>query len=213
MRTRIKICGLTDPSEAALLKEIGADYAGMVLFFEKSRRCVSLDRAGDILAALDPGILPVAVMVSPGPAQVEAACRAGFAILQVHGELTKEALEAATRPIWKAFNGADAALSPAYGEMDQVEAFVFDAAEPGSGKTFDWESLGEIGDPGRPFLLAGGLGPENVQEAVRRVRPFGVDVSSGVEYRNKKGKDPELVRAFAKAVRAADRESSGESDL
>ena len=213
MRTKIKICGLTDPAEAALLGEIRADYAGMVLFYKKSRRCISPDLAGQIIKALDPGILPVAVMVSPDPDQVAEACRTGFAILQIHGELTLQALEAASVPVWKAFNGSDMDLAPAFSGSRQIEAFVFDAALPGSGKTFDWDRLRRMPDPGRPFFLAGGLGPENVREAVLGVRPFGVDVSSGVEYRDGKGKDPERVRAFAGAVRAADRFLNERGDL
>lgn len=213
MTTKIKICGLTDPAEAALLGEVRADYAGMVLFFEKSRRCISTDRARQIIKALDPGILPVAVMVSPDPDQVREACRAGFAILQIHGELTMQALEAASVPVWKAFNGSDMDLAPSFGKDHKVTACVFDAALPGSGKTFDWDRLKGMQDPGRPFFLAGGLDPENVRQAILEVRPFGVDVSSGVEYRGRQGKDPERVRAFAGAVREADSFLNEESAL
>lgn len=210
MNTKIKICGLTDPSEAAYLKEIGADYAGMVLFFPSSRRCIGTERAGEIIKALDGAVRPVAVMVSPSPDQVREACLAGFSILQIHGLLTEEALCASTVPVWKAFNGRDMDQAGDLPEDPRITAYVFDAALPGSGKSFDWGLLKKLPSPGRPFLLAGGLCPENAEEAVLRVRPFGVDVSSGVEYKDKKGKDPERIRAFASAVRAADRLLTGE---
>lgn len=210
MSTKIKICGLTDPSEAEYLREINADYAGMVLFFPSSRRCIDTDRARDIIKALGGDALPVAVMVSPSPEQVREACRTGFSILQIHSALTEEALAAASVPVWKAFNGRDMEEAEKLGEDPRIAAFVFDAALPGSGKRFDWDLLRKMPSPGKPFLLAGGLCAENVQEAVLRVRPFGVDVSSGVEYKDQKGKDPERIRAFASAVRAADRLLSGE---
>lgn len=210
MNTKIKICGLTDPSEAAPLLEIGADFAGMVLFFPESRRCIDTQKAGEIIRALEGRTAPAAVMVSPSPDQVREACGTGFSILQIHGFLSEEALSAASVPVWKAFNVKDMDQRLKYREDPRVEAFVFDAALPGSGKRFDWDLLKDLPDPGKPFFLAGGLDETNVGEAVLRVRPFGVDVSSGVEYKDRKGKDPRRIRAFASAVRAADRLVMGE---
>lgn len=210
MSTKIKICGLTDPAEAAYLREVGADYAGMVLFFPSSRRCIDTERAREIIRSLGGAVVPAAVMVSPSPDQVREACKAGFSILQIHGDLTEEALLAARVPVWKAFNGKDMDKALEYREDPRVAAFVFDAALPGSGKSFDWDLLKNMPDPGKPFFLAGGLDADNAREAILRVRPFGVDVSSGVEYKDRKGKDPARIRAFASAVRAADRLLSGE---
>lgn len=210
MSTKIKICGLTDPSEAAYVREVNADYAGMVLFFPSSRRCIDTEKAGNIIKALGGSVLPVAVMVSPSPDQIREACRAGFSILQIHGLLSEEALKASAVPVWKAFNGRDMDQAERFREDPRITAFVFDAALPGSGESFDWDLLKKMPPPGKPFFLAGGLSGENAEEAVLRVRPFGVDVSSGVEYKDKKGKDPERIRAFASAVRAADRLLSGE---
>lgn len=210
MSTKIKICGLTDPSEAAYLREIGADYGGMVLFFPASRRCIDTERAARIIEALGSAVLPAAVMVSPSPDQVREACGCGFSLLQIHGRLTEETLAASTVPVWKAFNGRDMDRADRFSGDPRIEAFVFDAALPGSGKSFDWDLLKDVSFNGKPFFLAGGLSPENAGDAILRVRPFGVDVSSGVEYKDQKGKDPEKIRAFASAVRAADRLLSGE---
>ena len=90
----------------------------------------------------------------------------------------------------------------------RIFAYLFDAAAPGSGKSFDWSCLAHISAQGRKFILAGGLHPFNVGEAIRQVHPWMVDVSSGVEYDDKKGKDPVKIQAFIEAVKEADEKSS-----
>ncbi len=212
---RIKICGITRPEEAAMLSRAGADYAGFV-FYEKSRRNITLEDALRIKEMLPPSIKAVAVTVSPTPEQVSEICRAGFYALQVHAEFSDEAAGACDIPIWRAWNieSAEAAISRGSGfadpdvgdglpaEMPGIEAYVLDAANFGSGKAFDWSGAEKVRGMlrGRRLVLAGGLTPENVAEGIRLFSPDVVDVSSGVE-RPGGGKDEEKIMRFVREVR------------
>ena len=167
--TQIKICGFTDPKEAAFVCYPDVSYMGMVLFFEKSKRSISLETAKAVLRAADPRIKKVAVVVSPSPAQAEEIEKAGFDYMQEE-------------------------------EDPRICAHLFDAAEPGSGKAFDWKRLAEKKRK-KPWFLAGGLTAENVGRAISLIHPDVVDVSSGVEYTDRKGKDPEKIAAFIQAVK------------
>ncbi|MCM1100197.1 MAG: phosphoribosylanthranilate isomerase [Clostridium sp.] len=199
---RIKICGLTDVREAEYLNKNQVDYAGIVLFYEKSKRNMCIEEAKPILSALSPGIQKVAVMVSPTESQVRQAAEAGFDLAQVHGELHDGVTD--VLPVWKAFNMSDMNRLDLYRRDPGVTGYVFDAWEPGSGKPCDWNMLRELSrDAGKLFMLAGGLRAENVADAIRFVRPDGVDVSSGVEYADRPGKDPERVDAFVASVRGS----------
>lgn len=206
MRTRIKICGLTSPEEAAFLPPDQVDYAGMVLFYPKSRRNITIEKAREIMKALPPEIKKTAVTVSPTLEQVKLIEEAGFDVLQIHGHLVEEIPEEADIPIIRAVNVKDRV--PVMESYPRIFAYLFDAAAPGSGKSFDWSSLEQIPAEGRKFILAGGLHPCNVGEAIRQVHPWMVDVSSGVEYDDKKGKDPVKIQAFIEAVKEADEKSS-----
>lgn len=199
---QIKICGLTTPTEAMMLNKHQVDYAGMVLFFPKSKRNISIDRAKEIIEVLDPSIKKVAVVVSPDAGQVKEIEAAGFDYIQIHGTLDSQLLPQIHLPILKAFNVEDMDQYPCYHSCPQVAGYVFDGTEPGSGKTFDWELVSAIPRDEKLLLLAGGLHPGNVGEAIVRVQPDGVDVSSGVEYADQPGKDPERVAQFVEAVRA-----------
>jgi phosphoribosylanthranilate isomerase len=213
----IKICGLTRPEEAAYLNEAGADYAGFV-FFEKSKRNVTIQQAQEVIAELDEHIRPVAVTVSPEVTSVQRLAQAGFSILQIHGELTREVLEEAKLPIWYAVNIAKeeelAARTAFLQNLPQhlsakIEAIVVDGAEYGSGKTFDWQKSKRLKKAGaqsppdlfqhRRFVLAGGLHAGNVQEGIALFAPDVVDVSSGVE--GKSGKDKKLICDFIRKAR------------
>ncbi len=213
MSTKIKICGLTKPEEAAYLNEIHADFAGMVVFFPKSKRNISLEQAKKIKAMLDPYIKTVAVTVSPTMKQIREISDAGFDLIQIHkdpAELIQKTSDAVheftdkvSLPILKAFNVSDIDDYALWRNCPNVAGFVFDAAEPGSGKVFDWTLLQSIPRNEKLFMLAGGLTAENVSAAIFTLHPDGVDVSSGVEYTNLSsalGKDPTKIRAFAKAV-------------
>ncbi len=202
MKVLMKICGLTAPLEALWAAEAGADLAGMVLFFPKSKRNIDIEQAKTIVASLPETIRSVAVTVAPTPKQAKAIQEAGFDYIQIHGELRADTQAAITMPILKAFNVSDLADYDRYHDDPQIAGYVFDAAAPGSGKAFDWRMLEKIPRDGKMMLLAGGLSAENVAEAVAFVKPDGVDVSSGVEYTDgRPGKDRGRIMAFAKALR------------
>lgn len=201
--TKVKICGLTSPAEARYLNENHVDFAGMVLFFPKSKRNISIEQAMEIMVALDASIKRVAVVVSPSIEQVRQIEAAGFDYVQIHGEIpgTETEAEAAIAiPILKAFNVSDMDSYEKYHNDSRIAGYVFDAIEPGSGKTFDWKLVDNIPRDEKLLLLAGGLNPDNVRMAIEAVHPDGVDVSSGVENDDKAGKNPERIRAFAIAV-------------
>lgn len=200
--TKIKICGLTSPAEARYLNENHVDFAGMVLFFPKSKRNISIEQAKDIMAALDASIKRVAVVVSPSIEQIRQIEAAGFDYVQIHGEIPETEAEAAKAiPILKAFNVSDMDSYEKYHNDSRIAGYVFDAIEPGSGKTFDWKLVDNIPRDEKLLLLAGGLNPDNVRMAIEAVHPDGVDVSSGVENDDKAGKNPEKIHDFVAAIK------------
>lgn len=203
--TKVKICGLTSPAEARYLNENHVDFAGMVLFFPKSKRNISIEQAMEIMAALDASIKRVAVVVSPSIEQVRQIEAAGFDYVQIHGEIpeTETESEAAIAiPILKAFNVSDIGSYEKYHNDSRIAGYVFDAIEPGSGKTFDWKLVDNIPRDEKLLLLAGGLNPDNVRMAIEAVHPDGVDVSSGVENDDKAGKNPDKIHDFVAAVKS-----------
>lgn len=172
--TQIKICGFTDPKEAAFISYPDVSCMGMVLFFEKSKRNISLETAKAIMRAADPRIQKVAVVVSPTVAQAKVIDKAGFDFLQVHGVLREDVLIETAIPIIRAYNGGAGEEA----ESPRICAYLFDAAEPGSGKAFDWKMLAEKKRK-KPWFLAGGLTAANAGKAIFLVHPDVVDVSSG----------------------------------
>ena len=185
--TKIKICGLTCEEDVDIVNAALPDFAGMVLFFPKSRRNISLERAERLLRRLK--MSGVAVTVSPTVEQVSEIAEAGFTLIQIHAEFDREILklhcvESGKLRIIRAINSInEESLKEIeyFRDKDEVSMYLFDAAEPGSGKSFDWNSIPGEDELCKPFILAGGLKPETVAEAINRVRPFAVDVSSGVE--------------------------------
>lgn len=203
--TKVKICGLTSPAEARYLNENHIDFAGMVLFFPKSKRNISIERAKEIMAALDASIKRVAVVVSPSIEQVRQIEAAGFDYVQIHGEIPEtetEAEAAIAIPILKAFNVSNMGSYEKYHNDSRIAGYVFDAIEPGSGKTFDWKLVDNIPRDEKLLLLAGGLNPDNVRMAIEAVHPDGVDVSSGVENDDGAGKNPDKIHDFVAAVKS-----------
>lgn len=203
--TKIKICGLTSPAEARYLNKNHVDFAGMVLFFPKSKRNISIEQAREIMAALDASIKRVAVVVSPSIEQVRQIEAAGFDYVQIHGEIPETETEtkaAIAIPILKAFNVSDMGSYEKYHNDSRIAGYVFDAIEPGSGKTFDWKLVDNIPRDEKLLLLAGGLNPDNVRMAIEAVHPDGVDVSSGVENDDKAGKNPEKIHDFVAAIKS-----------
>ncbi len=203
--TKIKICGLTSPAEARYLNENHVDFAGMVLFFPKSKRNISIEQAMEIMAALDASIKRVAVVVSPSIEQVRQIEAAGFDYVQIHGEIPEtetEAEAAIAIPILKSFNVSDMGSYEKYHNDSRIAGYVFDAIEPGSGKTFDWKLVDNIPRDEKLLLLAGGLNPDNVRMAIEAVHPDGVDVSSGVENDNGADKNPDKIHDFVAAIKS-----------
>lgn len=199
--TKVKICGLQHTDDTALINKAKPGYAGVVMFFPKSHRNTEPDRAKTIIAALDAAIKSVAVVVSPTVEQIKIIEDCGFDIIQIHGELSEAVYTAASLPIFKAFNVKDIDRLSEFVCRDKITGFVFDAAEPGSGRTFDWSMLGSLDIGGKQLILAGGLTPDNVAAAIAAVHPDIADVSSGVESVDKSGKDAKKITAFMKAVK------------
>lgn len=199
----IKICGITSEKEIGYVSQAGIDYAGFVLFFPKSKRNLSIERAKELIAKLPNTIRSVAVTVSPTKEQVLAVTNAGFSAIQIHGKVEDSLISSCRIPVLKAFNVSDMDAFSHYEQMDEVVGFVMDAAVPGSGKTFDWNLLKKLPVTEKLILLAGGLNPENVREAldVCGEKIDGVDTSSGVECADGNGKSKERIEAFVRAVR------------
>lgn len=188
MIPKIKICGLTSVEEAEWIVEERVDYAGIVVFYPKSHRNMTIPQAKELLPVLRQGtalsgepIRTVAVTVSPTPEQVNEIQAAGFDRIQVHGVLSKESFDAIRIPMIRAFNGFDKEAYEKFHHCEKVEAYLFDAGKPGSGQTFDWDVLRQLPRDEKPIFLAGGLSADNIRQAIREVTPDVVDVSSGVE--------------------------------
>jgi len=205
MSVKVKICGITNLADAKMAVEAGADLLGFV-FYEKSPRHITVPAARGIARQLPPGVARVGVFVNAAVELVaEALGECGLNVLQFHGEETPDYCRRFGVMNVKAFRIRDEEslkMLPAY----QTDAWLLDAftrgARGGTGATFNWDLAVEAQKFGRPIFLAGGLTPENVAEAVRRVRPFAVDVSSGVEASPGR-KDAAKVRAFIAAARNA----------
>jgi phosphoribosylanthranilate isomerase len=205
-RTRIKICGLTREADVAAAVEAGADAVGFVLY-ERSPRHVSLERVAELAALLPPFVTPVCLFVNAESGFVaEVIARLPHALAQFHGDETPADCSRYRRPYLRAarmtsgFPLIDFAAAHAGATGLVLDAFV--EGYGGGGKAFDW-SLIPAHVP-LPVVLSGGLNAANVAEAISRVRPWAVDVSSGVEFA--KGlKDADAMRCFCDAVRDADR--------
>ncbi|HEX5647405.1 MAG TPA: phosphoribosylanthranilate isomerase [Nitrospira sp.] len=203
---KIKICGITNGDDAQVAVAAGADALGFVMY-RKSPRWVEPSVARAIIADLPPFVLPVGVFVNEDAAAVRSLMdECGFALAQLHGDETAAYCQHLGRPVLKALRVRDRGSFLAVAEFQgraSVRGVLIDAfsdqAYGGTGHRVDWTLAAEAARA-VPILLAGGLTPSNVAEAVRLVRPYGVDVSSGVEKSPGK-KDPEKVRAFIEAAR------------
>jgi phosphoribosylanthranilate isomerase len=220
-RTRVKICGITGPEHGLAAARGGADAIGLVFWAGTPRR-VSFERAAAIAAAMPPFVTLVGLFVDPDPAAVRAALAAvPLDLLQFHGAEAPGFCRSFGRPYLKAIGvgpGAfDAGLLECAKGYDDAAGLLFDAPPAdglpgGTGRTFDWSALAPqfTGRLARPVVLSGGLHPGNVGAAIRAVRPWAVDVSSGVEVAGADGrpvkgiKDPVRIAAFIEEVRNAD---------
>jgi len=193
--TRVKVCGITSVQDARWAAECGTDAIGLI--FIESPRQVDVARALEIVAALPPYTTPVGLFAEVSDEEIaETASEVGLRVVQIHGAFPPEA-----------------ALAVAVGSVEDIremrgypaEAFLLDAKAEGkhggTGKTFDWSLAREAKELGA-VILAGGLGPDNVAEAIRQVKPYAVDASSRLEAKPRV-KDPELVRRFVEAAKQA----------
>jgi phosphoribosylanthranilate isomerase len=206
MRTRIKICGITSVDDGLTAARHGADAIGLV-FHRPSPRYVTLERAQEIASCLPPFVARAAVLVNQSARDLDEiirACRPD--LLQFHGEESPNFCRSFGIPYLRALRvrpGIDLleSLSP----YDDAAGWLLDAYRPdlygGAGETFDWSLIPQ--GTTRPVILSGGLNAANVGDAIRRLRPWGVDVSSGVESA-KGAKDARLIAAFIAGVRDAD---------
>lgn len=192
--TAVKICGMTRLEDALAAAELGASFVGFVLW-PGSARAITLDRVKKIVAKLPDTVTPVGVFVNPTRDEINDAAAAGIKVAQIHGDATPGGLK-----------GVEVirAVHLAVGSRDEIEPYVddmkilLDANDPvrhgGTGQTIDWSRARKVARK-RQVFLAGGLTPDNVKRAIAEVRPFAVDVSSGVE--SKPGiKDHELMKRF-----------------
>jgi phosphoribosylanthranilate isomerase len=202
MRTRVKICGITRPDDALRAAHLGADAIGLV-FFDKSPRAIEVDMAREILAVLPPFVTVVGLFVDPTPRHVAAVLhRVPLDILQFHGNEEPGECTAYNKPYIKAIRIKDGVnLHDQAKRYASARGLLLDTYVPGvpggTGQTFNWSLIPK--NLNKHIILAGGLTPKNVWQVISAVRPFAVDVSSGVEV--EKGiKDPEKMAAFIRGV-------------
>lgn len=210
-RTRVKICGITRVEDACAAIDSGADALGLV-FCSKSPRYVELSVAANIARTIGPFVTIVGLFVNAGEAQVrEAVKTVGLDMLQFHGDEDEVYCAQFEKPYIKAIRmSPELDVKEVMTKYPSARGFLFDAWNKdkygGTGETFEWDRLSilkESVDTDIPFILAGGLTPENVDQAVAAVKPYAIDVSGGVEL-SPGIKSPELIQQFI------DRSNSGE---
>lgn len=206
----IKICGITNEDDALLSVALGADALGFV--FAPSPRQVTMQKVYDITRRLPPGILTVGVFRDEHPRRViEMVHEAGLKGAQLHGHETPDDVVEVSRSVrWVIKAVTAGSVDARNANLFATDIVLLDAPHPGAGKVFDWSLAGELA-AGPRILLAGGLTAENVSDAIGQVRPWGVDVSSGVESEPGK-KDARKLRAFIAAAREATPEQFRGSD-
>ena len=200
--TKIKLCGLTRPCDMDMANQLKPDFIGFV-FAKKSKRYAPPELAKSLKAQLLPGIQAVGVFVNEPVESVAALLEnETIDIAQLHGKEDENYIAAlrvrTKKPILQAFR-IDTREDVLAANRSSADFVLLDSGNGGTGTVFDWSLLREID---RPYFLAGGLNPDNVAEAVSVLRPYAVDVSSGIESNGKK--DPEKMAAFVAAVRKED---------
>jgi len=204
-RTRVKICGITRVEDAISAVNSGADAIGLV-FYAQSPRCVSVEQAQKIVAAISPFVSVVGLFVNAKQAEIEAVLsKVKLDILQFHGDESVADCEQINMPYYKAIRvKADTNLLQYEVEFSSAKALLLDAhsdvAFGGTGQIFDWNLIPK--NLTKPIILAGGLTVENVDKAIQQVRPYAVDVSGGVEI-TKGIKDVAKIAAFMQGVSSA----------
>jgi len=206
VRTRVKICGITRADDAMVAADAGADAIGLV-FYPPSPRHVEIARAEEILRVVPSFVTTVALFVNADSSTIaEVVSATGIDLLQFHGDETPEFCGAQGRPWLRALRmRPDIDLASEAQQYAQARGLLLDAYRPGlpggTGETFEWSRVPE--ELGRRVIVAGGLDPGNVGQAIRALRPHAVDVSGGVEA-GKGIKDPGKIRNFIDEVRRAE---------
>lgn len=208
-RTRIKICGITDEEGLFAAADAGADAVGFV-FHPKSRRFIEPEEAFELVGMLPPFVASVALFVDASVdrfSDMEELCPTDLS--QLHGNESEQVVRDCGPKVIKAVKFDPATIErelARWDKIDEVDAILVDGSAGGAGETFDWNALAKVKSAtSKPLIIAGGLTPDNVAEAIRIVRPYGVDVSSGVESEPGE-KDRTLIEKFCEAVRRADLE-------
>lgn len=189
-RTRIKICGLRRQEDILAVNRARPDFCGFIVEFPKSFRSVSAQEVRELTKGLTEGILPVGVFVNAPPElPVRLLEEGSIAMVQLHGQEDETYLQAlrsyTEKPVIQAFSiRSEADIERAL--VSTADYILLDQGSGGTGKTFDWSLIPSVS---RPFFLAGGLGLENLQTAIRQVHPWAVDLSSGLETEKKKDAD------------------------
>lgn len=206
--TRIKICGIRTEEALFAAADAGADAVGF-MFVKTSPRYLPPEEAYGLMTLLPPFVSAVGVYADPSLdefADTEEACPAQFT--QLHGHESEKLVKACGPDVIKAVKFDAETIGrelDRWGACEDVAAILVDGSAGGLGEAFEWSRLAPLVDAcAKPIILAGGLTPANVGQAIRLARPYGVDVSSGVE-RVRGEKDPALIEAFCDAVRDADR--------
>ncbi len=202
MRTRVKICGITSVADATVVVECGADALGLV-FYQNSPRCVSIEQAHEIVAAVPAFVSTVALFVNAESAYIDTVLQhVNVDMIQFHGDESAQECGRYGKRFIKAISMRDDVDLHAMQEhYAQAAALLVDSYRPGipggTGEVFDWERIPS--DLDKAVILAGGLDAANIADAIRSVRPYAVDVSSGVE-RDKGVKDESKIESFMRGV-------------
>lgn len=213
MRVRIKVCGITTKEDAWKAADLGVDAIGFN-FYPESPRYIPPEEAKKILLSLPPFLSGVGVFVNEHPQVVEDIARYCYLeCVQLHGDEGTEYISLLNLPVIKAFRvGKDFSPASLLPYKEKVKAFLLDTYKEdipgGTGETFNWSIAVKIKkEVCEPIILAGGLNPDNIKEAILQVKPYGVDIASGVEEKPGK-KDPYLLKKFVERVREVENEIS-----
>lgn len=206
-RTRIKVCGMTEQKDIDLAVGAGVDALGFIFVAESPRR-VEPDQVRDLIRSVPPLVDTVGVFVNEDPDLVTDIVKyCGLTMVQLHGKEPVDYCELMPVRVLKSFAVGKDEVTPTIEHYENaVQGYLLDTYHGkmagGTGMSFDWRIVENLNIPG-PVFLAGGIGPETVAEAIKTVRPFAVDVNSGVEIEPGK-KDPDKIHALIEAVRRAD---------
>ena len=204
-KVKVKICGITNLADAATAVRLGADALGFI--FAPSPRRIAPQKVREIIRAIPPFVKTVGVFVNEAPASIRKVINdCGLDLVQLHGDESPDLCHELMPHTIKAFQLKDeSSLSVIEPYLGRIRALLFDTYSEekrgGTGQTFDWELAVRGKELGVPIILAGGLTPSNIQQAISTVRPFAVDVNSGVEERPAK-KSPLLMRRLMETIKA-----------